>query len=369
MTRQRRHPPADRTGRSRPADGTGRPPPGGGAGQPPPAGGAGQFPAGSGRPPASASQPPAGSGRPVPRWGGRRGVPGFVVVTRVAGLAYLGFLLVSDAPLVFRLVLAVAATVVVATCHRWRAFALFAAPFLIQLLVYDRQRMLSPAVTGMTIDVTGPRDWELAWFGIRTAHGLVTPAEWFQTHTTPVLDVVCGLVYLGFMLGFVVLAAWWRFGERRTEAQVVMWALLTLHLIGYTVHLLHPTAPPWYVDAYGTGPAIATAPPEAAGGLRFDHALGVSWYASQYGDSSSVFGALPSLHVGQTFLAVLFAWRFRSLRVVATAFLGLVLLSSVYLNHHYVVDGLAGMLIAGMVFAATVYLPRRTGSSLRPGPS
>ena len=307
--------------------------------------------------------------RPPHRDDGRRGLLSFTVITRIAGVAYLGYLLVADAPLVFRLVLAVAAAVVVTTCHRWRAFALFAAPFLIQLLVYDRQRLFSPALTGMTIDVTGPRNWELAWFGIPTAHGLVTPAEWFQTRTTPLLDIVCGLVYLGFMLGFVVLAAWWRFGERRTEAQVIMWALLTLHLIGYAIHLLHPTAPPWYVDAYGTGPAIATAPPEAAGGLRFDHALGVSWYASQYGDSSSVFGALPSLHVGQTFLAVLFAWRYRSLRVVATAFFGLVLFSSVYLNHHYVVDGLAGMFIAGLVFAAAMYFLRRTAARGSPGPA
>lgn len=287
----------------------------------------------------------------------------FTLVARVAGVAYIGYLLVSNGPLFFRLVLAAVATVVVVTCHRWRAFALFAAPLLIQLLVYDRQRLLSPAVSGVRVDVTGPRDWELAWFGVRTAHGLVTPAEWFQSHTTPVLDVVCGLVYLGFMVGFFVLAAWWRFGERRTDAQVIMWALLALHLIGYTIHLVHPTAPPWYVAHYGTGPAVVTAPPEAAGGLRFDQLLGVSWFSSQYEGSSSIFGALPSLHVGQTFLAALFAWRYRSLRVVVTVFLGLVLLSSVYLNHHYIVDGIAGMAIAGLVFAATVYVLRRTAAS------
>jgi hypothetical protein len=275
---------------------------------------------------------------------------------------YIGYLVVSDGPPFFRLVLGGAAAVVVVTCHRWRAFALFASPLLIQFLVYDRQRLFPPSVTGMRIDVTGPRDWELAWFGVRTADGLVTPAEWFQHHTSAVLDAVCGLVYLGFMAGFIVLAAWWRFGERRVEAQVITWALLALHLIGYTIHLLHPTAPPWYVERYGTGPAVVTAPPEAAGGLRFDQLLGVPWFSSQYRDSSSVFGALPSLHVGQTFLAALFAWRYRSLRIVTTAFFGLVLLASVYLDHHYLVDGIVGMAIAGLVFAATVHVLRRTGA-------
>lgn len=283
----------------------------------------------------------------------------WVLPVRVAGVLYIGFLLISTGPLLFRVVLAAVAAVIVVTCHRWQAFALFASPFLVQLLVYDRQRVLSPAITGRTVDVTGPRDWELAWFAVPGPGGEVTPAEWFQSHTTPVLDVLCGLTYLGFMYGFVLLAAWWRFKQRRTEAWVVMWALLALHLIGYTIHFLHPTAPPWYVDDYGTGPAVLTAPPDAAGGLRFDQLLGVQWFSGQYRASSSVFGALPSLHVGQTFLAALFATRFRTLRVVAWTFFALVLLSSVYLNHHYLVDGIAGMAVAGLVFTAAVLLTRR----------
>lgn len=126
----------------------------------------------------------------------------------VAGVVYIGFLLLfSSGPLLFRVVHAAPAAVVVLTCHRWQAFALFASPFLIQLLVYDRQRVVSPAVTGRPIDATGPRVWELAWFGIPTAQWEVTPPEWFQSHTSPMLDFACGLTYLGFMYGFVLLAA------------------------------------------------------------------------------------------------------------------------------------------------------------------
>jgi membrane-associated phospholipid phosphatase len=33
-------------------------------------------------------------------------------------------------------------------------------------------------------------------------------------------------------------------------------------------------------------------------------------------------------------------------------------LASVYLNHHYIVDGIAGMAIAGLVFAVTGYFSR-----------
>ncbi len=285
-------------------------------------------------------------------------------------MAYIGFLLLfSTGPLLFRLLLAALAAVVVLTCHRWQAFALFASPFLIQLLVYDRQRLVSPMITGRPIDVTGPRDWELAWFGIPAAQGEVTPAEWLQSHTSPVLDVACGVSYLGFMYGFLLLAAWWRFGEKRTPAQVIMWALLALHVVGYTIHMLHPTAPPWYVMTYGTGHAVVDAPPDAAGGLRFDELLGVRWFSDQYRASSSVFGALPSLHVGQTFLAALFASQYGSLRIVTWSFFGLVLLASVYLNHHYIVDGIAGMAIAGVVFAVTGYLYRWRGRARARGPA
>ena len=108
-----------------------------------------------------------------------------------------------------------------------------------------------------------------------------------------------------------------------------MWAMLGLNLAGYVGYLVYPAAPPWYVDRYGLGPALLTAPPEAAGAARFDALLGVSWFAEYYGRSANVFGAIPSLHVGQTFLAVLFAWRWRSLRGFTTGFWLLVTFAAV----------------------------------------
>ena len=86
----------------------------------------------------------------------------------------IGFLLPSGGPLLFRVVHAAPAASLL-MCHRWQAFSPSASPFRIQLLVYDRQRVVSPAVTGRPIDATGPRVWELAWFGIPTAQWEVTP--------------------------------------------------------------------------------------------------------------------------------------------------------------------------------------------------
>jgi hypothetical protein len=248
---------------------------------------------------------------------------------------------------------------------RGRPLARFVAPFLIMIAIYDAQRYWARAVRG-TVHVAEPHAWELAWFGIATDSGRITPAAWWQSHTHAGLDVVCGAAYLAFVPVFIAAAAWWRFRERRGQAQDVMWAMLWLNLAGYVTYLIYPAAPPWYADRYGLGPAVLDAPPEAGGAARFDQLLGVSWFANFYGRNTNIFGAIPSLHVGQTFLAVLYAWHFRSLRVPLTLFWVIVTFASAYLNHHYFVDGLVGMVFAAAAFGAMrVWRGRRPVSEHR----
>ncbi len=223
-----------------------------------------------------------------------------------------------------------------------REVAKFLLPLIIMAVIYDFQRYWALSLRG-TVHVAEPRAWELAWFGIGHGTNQLTPAQWCQLHVSPVLDGVTGIAYLGFIPLFLACVAWWRFREKRAEAVEVMWVMLALNLAAYLMYLIYPAAPPWYADHYGLGPALVSAAPEPGGGARFDALLGVSWFAHVYGRNANVFGAIPSLHVGQTFLAVLYAWRFRSLRTVTTGFWLLVTFSSVYLNHHYLVDGIAGM--------------------------
>ncbi len=240
-----------------------------------------------------------------------------------------------------------------------RTAARFFVPFVLILAVYDAQRHVIDDWRGR-IRVAEPLAWELVWFGIGTADGrLETPAAWWQRHTHPVLDVICGAAYLGFVPAYLAAAAWWRFGRREPRAREAMWTLLALYLAGYALQFAYPAAPPWYTDRYGLGPAVLAAPPEAAGAARFDAALGVKVFAGYYGKSTNVFGAIPSLHVGTTFLGLLFAWRYRSLRAVFAGLWAVTAFASVYLNHHYVIDGLAGMALAAAGFGAAAALGRR----------
>lgn len=246
---------------------------------------------------------------------------------------------------------------------RLRPVALFLTPLLIMGVVYDAQRHWVDAWRG-PVHVAEPLAWERAWFGISTTAGaVITPAAWWQTHTQPWLDAVTGASYLLFIPVFLGLTVWWRWRERRVEAQDVMWAMLWLNLAGYVTYLVYAAAPPWYVDHYGLGPVNLAAPAESAGAARFDALFGVSWFASFYGRSANVFGAIPSLHVGQTFLAALYACRFRSLRTVAIGFWALVTFASVYLNHHYLVDGLVGMVYAGAAMALMLAWRRKPSRS------
>ncbi|WP_158277437.1 phosphatase PAP2 family protein [Opitutus sp. ER46] len=231
---------------------------------------------------------------------------------------------------------------------RLRPLARFCVPLLVIGVVYDAQRYWAEALRGV-VHVAEPHAWELAWFGLPGAHGPVTLAHWWQSHTHPVLDAVAGVAYLGFIPVFLGLAAWWRFRLGRVEALEAMWAMMVLNLAAYTTFLLYPAAPPWYVDHYGFGPVNLAAAPEAAGAARFDALFGVTWFADFYGRNTNIFGAIPSLHVGQSFLGAWYAWRFRALRGPATAYWLVVTWASAYLNHHYIVDGVAGVAYAVLV--------------------
>jgi hypothetical protein len=240
-----------------------------------------------------------------------------------------------------------------------RAGVVFLLPLAAMIAVYAALGPWARELRGR-VRVAEPHAWELAGFGIGRADGShETPAAWWQRHTHPGLDVVGGAAYLAYAPVFVAAAAWWRFGRGWRRGTEAMTAMMALHLAGYVVYLAYPAAPPWYADRYGFGPAVEAAPPEAAGAARFDAAVGLPVFATYYRGNANVFGAIPSLHVGLTFLGALYAWRQRSLRVALIGLWVTTTWASVYLNHHYLVDGLCGMALAGAVFAATEAFARR----------
>lgn len=239
----------------------------------------------------------------------------------------------------------------------------FMLPLICVFVVYDSQRLYSDYIRG-TIRVTEPYNFDKFFFGINTTNGVLTPNEWWQLHTHWFLDLYTGFLYLTFITIYVLICAYFCFylprkgTAKRTPAWIKqqqytpMWAFFAVNVIGYSTYYWYPAAPPWYVAAYGLGPADLSVAASAAGCLRFDALLGTHFFTGMYGRSADVFGAIPSLHVAYPLQAVYYAFRYGSLRVFTVLFYLSMCFSAVYLDHHYILDILWGSAYAILVCVA-----------------
>jgi hypothetical protein len=245
-------------------------------------------------------------------------------------------------------------------------------PLALMGAVYDGQGYVRRALHGqLTVHVAEPAAFDRAAFGIATVEGVLTPPEWLQLHTHPLLDVFCSFIYLSFVPAFAAMAWWfrWRAGRQPPteaarqahEAESLTWAFFWLGLISCVTYYAYPAAPPWYLAHYGPGPVVLDAPPSPAGAARVDELLGITLFADFYGRSPNVFGAIPSLHVAIPLLAAGFAWRIGSLRGLSTAYALVMAFAAVYLNHHYVLDLLWGGAYALLALGLVCYFRRGAG--------
>ena len=236
----------------------------------------------------------------------------------------------------------------------------FVLPFLLTGVLYDSQRYWGEAVRGVP-HIAEPYLLEKRLFGVPSQTGTLTLNEWFGQHLHPVLDFVAGGAYLTFIGVFVIVAAYFtrriRFdadstpAQRQWSARAPAWSFLVVNVLGFATWFLYPAAPPWYVDLYGLDTVLLDVPMNPARTLRFDALFGTRFFTGIYGAGSNPFGAIPSLHISYPVLSVVFAMRLKKLRKSMIVFSSLVGFAAVYLNHHYLIDVLLG-LVYGLVAAA-----------------
>ena len=235
-------------------------------------------------------------------------------------------------------------------------FAYLVLPFVLVGVGYENLRLIMHLRP--EIHVADLHDAELALFGIQTEAGRVTPPLFFKTRNHPALDFVTGLTYLLYLIQTFAFGAYLVF-KRPGKLAFITWGFFLLNLLGWVTWILWPAAPPWYADKYGLGPAILDAPGDPAGAARFDALLGINLFHSFYARNGNVFGAMPSLHCAYPTLVALVAWPMnRRLGVAAGVFAGVMYFSAVYLQHHYVLDVIAGMTYAISVFAGMLAFER-----------
>ncbi|WP_224249262.1 phosphatase PAP2 family protein [Hyalangium gracile] len=201
------------------------------------------------------------------------------------------------------------------------------------------------------------------------APGLETWPSYFVTRTHAVLDFFCGFSYAAYLYEVFALALLFFF-RKHPRFELLCWSFMLVNALGVVTYMLYPAAPPWYVMKYGPGPADLTAPPDQAGTARFDALLGITYFAKFYARNPNIFGAMPSLHAAYPVIVVWQAWRLgRAWRVGTVAFAALVAFSAIYLQHHYILDVVAGVVAALVASMAVEYaLVRREAPAVATAP-
>ena len=166
----------------------------------------------------------------------------------------------------------------------------------------------------------------------------VQPCVWAEQFISPTLTDIFILAYANYFVLNICVAVVLYFQKRYTEFRYVMVTTIVCYYIGYFLFIIFPAAPPRLaLKAYFT----VTLHGQLMEPIK--HAIELSAQDSR--------GAFPSLHCAVSFISMFFGWRY--LRWMFWLMLPMVImlvLSTIYLRHHYVIDLIAGLVLAIIIF-------------------
>lgn len=233
-------------------------------------------------------------------------------------------------------------------------------PFALFGIFYDFLRVYPKEWAG-SVHIVEPYQMEVIlfdWVGFEKGF---LPTDYFIQNNHPVLDLLTGLVYGAHIIvpmGF----AFYLWLRNTPTFNIFRWTFLFMNIAAFATYISYPAAPPWYVTNYGFENLGWDVPASAAGLIRFDALLGIDYFQNTYSRNAWIHGAIPSMHAGFPLLVSLFARKtIGGFRWFFYAFTILAAFSAVYLNHHYVID-----LIAGWVYVIVFYALARALSPSNP---
>ncbi len=251
------------------------------------------------------------------------------------------------------LVLGIAALLLMGLGEPTRRVLRAVAPLLLVAVGYDAMRYLIPAFVDQgRVLSCGLRRVDLAWFGVGAN---TTFGEFLSSHHGPLLDLFFAVPYTIFLYVVAGYGVYLYFHDSR-RMHAFLWAFSLANCLAFLLWLALPAAPPWYVHLHGCDVDLH-AHGNPAGLARVDAELGIHYFHAFYARSTTVFGAIPSMHCAYPMLGLLNAfpsarWRERTLHGVYVVWM---FLAALYLEHHWVVDALVGWTVA----VAAVLLARR----------
>lgn len=183
----------------------------------------------------------------------------------------------------------------------------------------------------------------LSWFILNIDYlaGKLTIVEWKDT-----------LAWLSYVLGHFLVplftAIWLYVFHAPGLLKLFGLGLGIQNIAGVLTHLLVPCAPPWFITLYGENKTPSYDMPGYAAGLtRVKYATGTHLVDKGFHASPIVFGAVPSLHLAMAVMCsfyICYYSRWTAVKVASLAFVVLQWWATIYLDHHWRLDLLVGML-------------------------
>lgn len=242
-------------------------------------------------------------------------------------------------------------------------------PFFLLGVIYDSMRFVKNlGLTEQRVHVCDLRAVEMTLFSVDT-HGVRgTVHDWVQAHPSLLLDVLAAVPYGTFIVATLAFSVF-LYTKDHDAMHRFGWAFLVVNLAGFVTYHVYPAAPPWYYHAHGCSVDLLAKASTGPNLARVDAWLGWHYFSGFYGRSNDTFGAVPSLHVSYPMLVVLYGWRRLGPlgRAGAILFLASMCFAAVYLDHHWIVDVVLGLVYTVVSFAVVHYVGERIRGR-RPAP-
>lgn len=216
-------------------------------------------------------------------------------------------------------------------------------PFLFIAFIYENLHDVAGQIG--RYDIAGTMyHWDKLIFGVE-------PTLWMQGWYSPVVTDIMSLSYALYFAFPLFIMFFLSLSGRRLAFRKMVLCLTFVFIIGFLCYVFFPCSPPRYFIT-----DLFTNPHRLAGLFVYNNLQGM-W------DGFSVIGggAFPSLHVGLSTVALIYAYKFRNFSKlyywIWICYIPLVTslwVSTVYLRHHWFIDILAGWIVAfiGYLLAA-----------------
>ena len=237
----------------------------------------------------------------------------------------------------------------------WKTHLLFLRdwlPICLLLQVYNvsrgyADRLFAPHVT----ELIAFDKWMFGWFT-----GGVTPTEWLQEHlyepkVVQWWEVAVSIVYFSHFLTLPTIAVvLWMQSRRQWARFMRRW--FTLCALGLITYFLYPAAPPWWAAEAQHGSLVEAVRISTNGWKAIGlEGAGNTLNALQI-EAANPVAAMPSLHTGFAFMAVVFFLPVVRRRwwPLLFSYPLLMTFTLVYTAEHWVIDVLVGWAYVGVVF-------------------